>query len=128
MPACPRCQQPLKQVTQSPYSPLNSDQFDASKAGDWFCECSDNGRGAAPYVYFWDHEVTPQVTPQVIPDFTVEDVRHRLTVIEARELEANRMGCRQAAWELSGYAQALEWVINCMENKNESTDSETNGR
>ena len=38
---------------------LNEYQFDAVKAGDWFCECHSNGRGNAPYAYFWDKEEVP---------------------------------------------------------------------
>ena len=67
-PPCPLCQQPLKRVTQGPYSPLNSDQFDAVKAGDWFCECSSNGRSATLFAYFWDWEVslpTPSAPPSL---------------------------------------------------------------
>lgn len=56
-PKCPLCGKELEPVRQSANSPLNSDQFDASKAGDWFCECSSNGRGNAPYAYFWNREV-----------------------------------------------------------------------
>ena len=65
-PPCPLCQQPLKRVTQGPYSPLNSDQFDAVKAGDWFCECSSNSRGHAPYAYFWSREVLV-----IAPDYQI---------------------------------------------------------
>jgi len=65
LPNCPLCKKPLEPVRQSPYSPLNRDQFDASKAGDWFCQCSDNGRGNAPYAYFWDREVIGIVPPPV---------------------------------------------------------------
>ena len=34
---CPECKQKLKEVKQSQHSYLNSEQFDASKAGDWMC-------------------------------------------------------------------------------------------
>lgn len=33
--SCPKCNLRLERVPQSPY--LNSDQWDAVKAGDWFC-------------------------------------------------------------------------------------------
>lgn len=57
MPNCPLCEKPLEKVRRSTSSPLNEDQFDAVKAGDWFCDCSDNGRGNAPFAYFWNREL-----------------------------------------------------------------------
>lgn len=37
---------------------LNDDQFDAIRAGDWYCEtCPTNGRGNTSYRYFWDREL-----------------------------------------------------------------------
>ena len=56
MPECPLCKKPLQRVTNTG-GWMNSDQFDAVRAGDWFCECSSNGRGNATYAYFWDKEV-----------------------------------------------------------------------
>lgn len=61
---CPQCNKPLQRVTQSSTSPLNEHQFDAEKAGDWFCDkCPCNGRGLANYAYFWDRELTPATSP-----------------------------------------------------------------
>jgi uncharacterized protein YbaR (Trm112 family) len=56
-PPCPKCHQPLHTVRQSEHSMLNAYQFDAVKAGDWFCECHNNDRGNTPYAYFWNKEV-----------------------------------------------------------------------
>lgn len=46
---------------------LNSEQFDAVRAGDWFCECSNNRRSHTPYAYFWDHEVKMRPYAPTIP-------------------------------------------------------------
>ena len=35
---CPKCGNELERVKQSYPAMLNSDQFDAIKAGDWYCE------------------------------------------------------------------------------------------
>ena len=56
-PECPHCNKDLERVRQGANSPLNPEVFEASKAGDWFCTCSDNGRGHAPYAYFWTSEL-----------------------------------------------------------------------
>lgn len=54
---CPNCSKPLKEVPRHSKW-LNDDQYEASKAGDWFCEnCPDNGRGNSGLCYFWDREV-----------------------------------------------------------------------
>lgn len=58
-PACPGCGKPLQKVKQSPNSMLNAEQFDAVRAGDWFCEtCPGNGRAAGGYRYFWDGDLS----------------------------------------------------------------------
>lgn len=55
---CPQCHGKLRRVTQSTNSPLNSDQFDAVKAGDWYCPtCPSNNRGNLNLCYFWTHEL-----------------------------------------------------------------------
>jgi hypothetical protein len=57
-PVCPKCGRELERVRQSPTSPLNAEQFDAVKAGDWYCSvCPGNGRGHASFCYFWDSEI-----------------------------------------------------------------------
>ena len=56
---CPQCGSDLLPVLQSPTSPLNRDQFDAQRAGDWYCRtCPDNGRGHSRLCYWWDRELT----------------------------------------------------------------------
>lgn len=55
---CPTCSKPLKIVRRSPGSPLNEDQFDSAKAGDYYCDsCPSNNRGKADLAYFWLREV-----------------------------------------------------------------------
>ena len=57
IPSCPQCGKPLQKVTQSERSLLNTDQFDASRAGDYYCKvCPSNGRGKLLYCYWWQHE------------------------------------------------------------------------
>jgi Protein of unknown function (DUF551) len=65
-PVCPKCAKPLQAVTQGENSMLNSYQFDAVRAGDWFCECHNNGRGNSEFAYFWNREVMP-VQPSPLP-------------------------------------------------------------
>lgn len=58
IPPCPGCRKPLHEVRQSSGSMLNSDQFDAVRAGDWYCDtCPSNGRGNTAYAYFWNSEL-----------------------------------------------------------------------
>ncbi len=58
---CPDCGKPLEKVRQSATSPLNAEQFDAMKAGDFFCDaCPSNERGNAQLRYFWKRELLGQ--------------------------------------------------------------------
>lgn len=53
---CPQCGKPLNRVPGSSW--MNDDQYEAVKAGDWFCEtCPDNGRGNSGLCYWWHQEV-----------------------------------------------------------------------
>lgn len=55
---CPKCGGPIERVVQSQNSMLNSYQFDAVKAGDWFCSaCQSNDRGHKSLCYWWEHEL-----------------------------------------------------------------------
>jgi hypothetical protein len=65
---CPQCRKPLARV--SPDSGmLNREQFDAIKAGDWYCNtCPANGRGKLPHCYWWDREVLCQFDQDERPD------------------------------------------------------------
>lgn len=57
-PKCPSCGKPLQKVERSPSSPLNQEQFDAAKAGDFFCDtCPSNERGNARFRYYWKREL-----------------------------------------------------------------------
>lgn len=57
-PNCLQCGVELRKVTPSPGSPLNQDQFDSIKAGDWYCaDCKgDEAKGTA-YKYWWNREL-----------------------------------------------------------------------
>lgn len=55
---CPQCGGPLERVRQSAGSALNSYQFDAVKAGDFYCKsCPTNERGQSPFCYWWEREL-----------------------------------------------------------------------
>lgn len=55
---CPQCRNKLIKVVQSCTSALNPDQFDAVKAGDYYCQtCPDNDRGSSKLCYWWTHEL-----------------------------------------------------------------------
>ncbi|GMW02629.1 MAG: hypothetical protein AMXMBFR84_37650 [Candidatus Hydrogenedentota bacterium] len=56
-PLCPQCDQPVKRVSRSPNSYMTEEQFDAVKAGDWFCDNCSGDRGQTGYAYFWQSEI-----------------------------------------------------------------------
>jgi hypothetical protein len=56
-PKCPKCDELLTKVRYPSGSMLNEEQFDATRAGDWFCKCHNNGRSRTAGAYFWDSEV-----------------------------------------------------------------------
>lgn len=59
-PACPGCGGTLRSVTQDAGSPLNADQFDAVRAGDWWCEkCppSPTQEGRTNVRYWWNRDL-----------------------------------------------------------------------
>ncbi len=57
-PTCPGCRKPLQPVRYSRDSLFNREQFDASRAGDWFCDQCPGTRGRSGYRYFWERELT----------------------------------------------------------------------
>ncbi len=56
-PACPDCGNVLQPVVQSSTSMLNPDQFDAVKAGDWYCDNCKGTRAVSGFKYFWNKEL-----------------------------------------------------------------------
>ncbi len=56
---CPQCRGEVRLVTQGEYAWMNSDQFNAVKAGDYYCPtCDPNGRDdKGKYCYWWEHEL-----------------------------------------------------------------------
>ncbi len=54
---CPDCSNKLFKVVQSPKSPLSPDQFDAVKAGDWYCTNCKGTRSYNGYKYFWERDL-----------------------------------------------------------------------
>lgn len=57
---CPQCDTELEVIRQSSSSPLNSDQWDAVKAGDYCChKCPPNKEtNSGKFYYLWTWEVT----------------------------------------------------------------------
>lgn len=54
---CPDCGRDLILVTQNSNSCLSSEQFEAVKAGDYYCEHCTGNRGTKGYKYFWIKEL-----------------------------------------------------------------------
>ena len=54
---CPECYNKLKPVVQSSPRMLNEYQFDAIKAGDWFCDVCTSNASVSGYRYFWTDDL-----------------------------------------------------------------------
>jgi hypothetical protein len=54
---CPDCGNDLQRVRQSEPKMYNSYQFDAVKAGDYFCDKCKSDKAMSGYKYFWKHEL-----------------------------------------------------------------------
>lgn len=57
---CPICLGSLKPVVQSANSPLNEYQFNAVKAGDYYCTLCKGDEGNTPFKYWWARELQKQ--------------------------------------------------------------------
>ncbi|HSZ58578.1 MAG TPA: hypothetical protein VK797_23120 [Tepidisphaeraceae bacterium] len=80
----------MHEVRQAESSPLNREQFDASKAGDFYCETCPGNRGRTHYRYFWKKELLNQCTHE---DFAAEVDVHRLE--DTGRFQADvRINCR----------------------------------
>lgn len=65
-PDCPDCGRPLTPIERPASSLLNDAQFDAIRAGDYFCRtCPPNDpvRGNRPVRYFWRRELAEAPVP-----------------------------------------------------------------
>lgn len=79
-PLCPLCRRELFPVLQEPGSVINEDQFDAVRAGDYYCtSCPTNGRGNTGYRYFWKGELAPSASN------AVRKYRKKPVVVEAMQ-------------------------------------------
>lgn len=70
---CPNCNRPVHPVTQS-NSYLNSDQFDAIRAGDYYCESCPEEAGTAKkspsgYAYFWERDIEGAVEERLAANY-----------------------------------------------------------
>lgn len=54
---CPKCGLELIPVVQSFNSPLNREQFESVKAGDYYCLNCKGNRGNTGYRYYWEKEL-----------------------------------------------------------------------
>lgn len=62
---CPDCGNELEQVTYQAGCLYNREQFDAVRAGDWYCTtCPSNHRGNTQYRYFWNRELSVPIGTQ----------------------------------------------------------------
>ena len=57
MPQCPICKGPLKEVLYPSGSMLNREQFQAIRAGDFYCESCKGTEAASGYKYFWKKDL-----------------------------------------------------------------------
>jgi len=64
-PLCPGCRGNLKRVIQAEPQFLNPEQYDAIKAGDWYCDkcpasvgTSEKQPSTSAYAYFWDKDIS----------------------------------------------------------------------
>jgi hypothetical protein len=55
-PTCPECGKALRPVHYTG-GYLNRDQWEAVRAGDWFCESCKGTRSGSGYRYFWNGEL-----------------------------------------------------------------------
>jgi hypothetical protein len=54
---CPRCKGKLLRVRNPPDSMLNDYQFDAIRAGDWYCTHCSGNEAASGYKYWWQSDL-----------------------------------------------------------------------
>jgi uncharacterized protein YbaR (Trm112 family) len=80
---CPSCRNPLKAVTQSENSMLNEEQFNAVRAGDYYCDiCPSNGRGDTEYKYYWENELP--VILKLKDEFILDHITHEMNCAQCK--------------------------------------------
>jgi uncharacterized protein with PIN domain len=57
IPKCPQCNKKLEKVTRDTGSYLNQDQFDAVRAGDWYCASCTGNEARTGFKYWWNREL-----------------------------------------------------------------------
>ena len=89
MEQCPKCNGPLKEVTYQSNSMLNRDQFDAVRAGDFYCTSCKGSKSSSGYKYFWLRELPqlPAREPRPITEIIDRDQYSRLKA-DSAELAA----------------------------------------
>ena len=88
---CPNCGGELFAVTRPSDSYLSPDQFDAVRAGDFYCmKCPSNDRGNTGYWYFWERELMDAKDAQIAA----------LTERLRAELERKDAALREFDWAL----------------------------
>lgn len=91
--ACPGCGAFLKAVMNN--GPLNDDQFDAIKAGDWFCFYCTSDQAKNGKRHFWDRDL-----PKKLLNQCARCAALALTPADALEREEARAEDAQRAYEL----------------------------
>jgi hypothetical protein len=89
-PKCPTCDQPLKAITYPSDSPLNRDQWESQRAGDWFCTCHNNYRGNKPYAYYWSYQFPRKPTAaEQSPEY--EEARKAVKHLKTLKADHNKI-------------------------------------
>lgn len=109
---CPECGDDLDRVVNN--GPLNDDQFDAVKAGDWYCKKCKSDAAATGFKYWLDRQL-PVVVYQTCD---------RCTALAASPAEHERRIKAEALREAAGKISAWQ-VDRNYHLKREATGSET---
>lgn len=106
-PDCPQCGKPLSKVEYPENSMLNQYQFDAVRAGDWFCVHCKGTEAKSGWKYWWNKDINDsadKIPPSAVP-------RESLYVIED---SLQQLADTRAAAEADGDTEALK-VIDQLE-------------
>ena len=95
---CPDCGKLLERVRYEGGC-LNEDQFDATRAGDWYCSTCKGTRSRSGYRYFWSRELPadePAVMGAGVADMPLPTLLDLvLTADEAYALLLDRVGAAE---------------------------------
>jgi len=66
MTQCPQCKNQLLPVVQAPWNAMSPEKFQATKAGDWYCEHCKGEDTLSGVKYFWNRQLMPLPEPRVL--------------------------------------------------------------